>query len=120
MYLWAEAWPKANSFSTKAGVPFAAPGMAEVKELPHREIAGMRCHKVEKTRFGFGIAESGEVGELGFVNAHGLQAENRRAQFPIVSNTTQSVRIATPAVDLEAGAGLLCQPARAVMVGGEF
>ena len=46
--------------------------MAEVKELPHREIAGMCRHKVEKPRFGFGIAEGGEVGELGFVNAHGL------------------------------------------------
>ncbi len=26
---------------------------AKVEELPHREIAGMRCHKVEKTSFDF-------------------------------------------------------------------
>jgi len=32
----------------------------------------MRCHKVEKPSFGLGVAESTEVRELGFVNAHGL------------------------------------------------
>ena len=50
----------------------------------------------------------------------GYRAENRRAQFPVVSNTAQSVRITAPRVDLEAGASLLRQPTRAVMVRGEF
>jgi len=57
----------------ETGVPFTALSMAKVEELPHREIAGMRCHKVEKLRFGLGVAESTEVGELGFVNAHGYR-----------------------------------------------
>jgi hypothetical protein len=56
----------------ETGVSFAAPCMGKVKELPHREVAGMRCHKVEKLSFGQGVAESTEVGELGLVNAHGL------------------------------------------------
>jgi hypothetical protein len=63
---------QAKQFFDEAGVPLAASGMAEVKELPHREIAGMRCRKTEKPRFGLGVTESGEVGELGVVNAHGL------------------------------------------------
>jgi len=63
---------QAKQLLDETGVPFAAPGMSKVKELPHREIAGMRCDKVEKLRFGSGIAESTEIGELGFVNARGL------------------------------------------------
>ena len=43
---------QAKQLLDETGVPFAAPGMAKIQELPHREIAGMRCHKVEKPRFG--------------------------------------------------------------------
>ena len=64
---------QAKQLFDKTSVSFAAPGMAKIQELPHREIAGMRCHKVEKLRFGLRIAESTEVDELGFVNAHGYR-----------------------------------------------
>ena len=43
---------QAKQLFDETGVSFAAPGMGKIQELPHREIAGMRCHKVEKPRFG--------------------------------------------------------------------
>ena len=56
-----------KQFFDETGVPLAALSMGRVEELPHREIPGMHCHKVEKLSLGFGIAESAEAGELGFV-----------------------------------------------------
>ncbi|MGA7793995.1 MAG: hypothetical protein WCA19_13230, partial [Candidatus Acidiferrales bacterium] len=61
-----------KQFFDETCVPLAAPSMGRVEELPHREVAGVRCHKVEKPSLGFGIAQSAEAGELGFVDAHGL------------------------------------------------
>jgi hypothetical protein len=52
--------------------------MGKIQELPHGEIAGMRRHEAEKTGFGFGVAESAEIRELGLVNAHTLEAKDRR------------------------------------------
>ena len=56
----------------ETGVPFSALSVCKIEELPHRKVAGMRCHKVEKTGLGFGITESAKTDELGFVDAHGL------------------------------------------------
>jgi hypothetical protein len=46
-------------------VPLAALGVGEVQELPHSEVPGMRCHKVEKMGFDFGVTERSERSELG-------------------------------------------------------
>src|SRR5215469_11595040 len=36
----------------------ACVGLDEVQELPAGEVTGMRCHKVQKTRFFFGVAKT--------------------------------------------------------------
>ncbi|HEV2197648.1 MAG TPA: hypothetical protein VGR55_18830 [Candidatus Acidoferrum sp.] len=48
----------------QSGIPFAALG--KIEELPNREIARMRGHKVEKTGFHFGVAEGAELADFVF------------------------------------------------------
>jgi hypothetical protein len=55
-----------EQFLHQTGVPFAALGVGEIEELPKREIARMRCHKVEEASFHFGVTESEEAGEFVF------------------------------------------------------
>ena len=74
----------------EAGIAFAALGFSKLEELPHREIARMRCHKVEETGLYFCVAEGAKWGEVGFLNAHRSQAVDRRRQFPLVAEAALS------------------------------
>ena len=44
--------------------------MGEIEELPKRETARMRGHKVEETSFHFGVTEGAELGDFVFWDAH--------------------------------------------------
>jgi hypothetical protein len=55
-----------EEFLDQMSVPLAALGVGEVQELPHSEIPGMRCHKVEETGFNFGVTEGSKGSELGW------------------------------------------------------
>jgi hypothetical protein len=44
--------------------------MGEIKELPKREIARMRGHKVEEAGFQFGVTKRAELGDFVFWDAH--------------------------------------------------
>jgi hypothetical protein len=55
-----------EEFLDEMSVPLAAFGMGKVEELPHREVPGMRRHKVEKTGFNFGVPEGSKRSELGW------------------------------------------------------
>ena len=57
---------QAEQFLDQSGIPFAALGTGEIEELPNREIARMRCHKVEETVFHFGVPESSELVDFVF------------------------------------------------------
>ncbi|HYL85802.1 MAG TPA: hypothetical protein VE263_16355 [Candidatus Angelobacter sp.] len=65
--------PPAEELLDESRIPFAALGMGEIEELPNREIARMRGHKVEKTGFYFGVTKRAEVGDFVFWNAHKLK-----------------------------------------------
>lgn len=98
------------------GVAFAALGLSEVKELPHREVAGMRCHKVQKAGFHFGVAEGSKIDELGLSDAHISKAVDRCREFVLISDASQTTGFLWSGVDLEASAGFLRKTTRPVVV----
>jgi hypothetical protein len=48
------------------------------------------------------------------------KAEDCCTQFPIVSDATQTVSLTSSGIKLEASASLFGEPARTIMLGGEF
>src|SRR6058998_858529 len=80
----------------------------------------MRCRKVEKASFHFGVTESAKLAEFVFCDGHTLKAEDRCAQLSVVANASQPVGFATTGIELEPGARLLRESARTVMFGREF
>src|SRR5258708_35494981 len=64
---------KTEQFFDQSGIALAALGLGKVQKLAHGEVAGMRCHKVEKPGLHFGITEVKEPGQLVFFDAHGLK-----------------------------------------------
>ena len=65
---------QAKQLPDQTGIALAALGMGKLEELPDREVARMRRHKVEKPGFYFGVAEGAKIGELVFSEVHGLKA----------------------------------------------
>ncbi len=107
---------QSEQFLDEAGVTLATLGASEVEELPHREVAGMRRHKVEESSLHIGVAETAKVNELGFLYAHGSQTVDRGCEFALVPDTPQTTGFLGPGINLEAGTGLLRKPTWAVVV----
>jgi len=101
-------------------IALTALGMSKVEELPNREVAGMGGHEIEKPGFHFGVTKGAEADELVFSEVHGLKAQDRCTQLPVVADAAQPVRLAMPGIDLKAGASLLRKPVRTIMVRGKF
>ena len=94
--------------------------MSEVKELPEREITGMRRHEVEKTGLHLGVAEGAELREFVFWDAHNLKAEDRCSELPVIPNSAEPIGFTSSGIELEACAGLLREPTWTIVLGGKF
>src|SRR6185437_13485981 len=61
----------AKYFLSEGHAPVAALGPGERKELASREVAGMRGHEIEESRFVLGVAESAKILDAVLRECHG-------------------------------------------------
>jgi hypothetical protein len=61
---------QAEQLFDQSCIPFAALGVRKIEKLPQREVSRMRCHKVGKPGFYFGVAEGAELCDFVFWDAH--------------------------------------------------